>query len=106
MGILSDRVESIANKMRKCLSKQQDVIEIKARKHCRKRRKCWTPAFSPFPTFSKFLFPMIVKKSGLFSKGLLVFLTGTHKVKQLSYGYITKSVQIMFYCMEEINFIS
>ena len=27
------------------------------RKHCRKRRKCWLPAFSPFPTmFSKAAF--------------------------------------------------
>ena len=26
----------------------------KGRKHCGKRRKCWLPAFSPFPTmFSK-----------------------------------------------------
>ena len=28
-------------------------IEIcfeKGRKHCEKRRKCWLPAFSPFPT--------------------------------------------------------
>ena len=33
----------------------------KGRKHCRKRRKCWLPAFSPFPTmFSKgFLYKVI-----------------------------------------------
>ena len=29
----------------------------KGRKHCGKRRKCWLPAFSPFPTmFSKGFF--------------------------------------------------
>ena len=34
----------------------------KARKHCRKRRKCWLPAFSPFPTmFSKCFFFKVVK---------------------------------------------
>ena len=33
----------------------------KSRKHCGKRRKCWLPAFSPFPTmFSKgFLFRVV-----------------------------------------------
>ena len=33
----------------------------KGRKHCGKRRKCWLPAFSPFPTmFSKaFLFRIV-----------------------------------------------
>ena len=34
------------------------------RKHCGKRRKCWLPAFSPFPTmFSKGFFPQCVKSS-------------------------------------------
>ena len=29
-------------------------VSVRARKHCGKRRKCWLPAFSPFPTmFSK-----------------------------------------------------
>ena len=33
----------------------------KIRKHCRKRRKCWWPAFSPFPTvFSKAFFRVVV----------------------------------------------
>ena len=40
-------------------------IEIcfgKGRKHCRKRRKCWLPAFSPFSTmFSKGFFLRVVK---------------------------------------------
>ena len=40
-------------------------IEIyfgKSRKHCGERRKCWLPAFSPFPTvFSKAFFSRGVK---------------------------------------------
>ena len=43
----------------------ESKIEIcfgKSRKHCGKRRKCWLPAFSPFPTnFSKGLFLRVVK---------------------------------------------
>ena len=35
---------------------------VLGRKHCRKRRKCWLPAFSLFPTmFSKGFFPNVVK---------------------------------------------
>ena len=34
----------------------------KGRKHCGKRRNCWLPAFSPFPTmFSKGFFLRVVK---------------------------------------------
>ena len=34
----------------------------KGRKRCGKRRKCWLPTFSPFPTmFSKGFFPRVVK---------------------------------------------
>ena len=34
----------------------------KVGKHCGKRRKCWLPAFSPFPTiFSKRLFVGVVE---------------------------------------------
>ena len=40
----------------------------KSRKLCGKRRKCWLPAFSPFPTvFSKAFF----LKSGWCGKGLM-----------------------------------
>ena len=45
--------------------KLDSKIEIcfgKGRKYCGKRRKCWLPAFSPFPTmFSKALFYRMVK---------------------------------------------
>ena len=37
----------------------------KGRKHYGKRRKCWLPAFSPFPTmFSKGFFSKVVKSQG------------------------------------------
>ena len=40
-------------------------------KHCRKRRKCWLPAFSPFPTMlSKNFSVGGCKKMGLCCKGL------------------------------------
>ena len=45
-------------------------------KHCEKRRKCWLPAFSPFPTmFSKASFFRAVKKSGLCGKVLNLTLS-------------------------------
>ena len=37
------------------------------RKHCGKRRKCWLPAFSPFPTmFSKGVIVRVVKANIFF----------------------------------------
>ena len=64
------QIQSICRRQNDCESK----IEIgvgKDRKHCWKRRKCWLPAFSPFPTmFSKAFFSRGVKKSGLCGKGL------------------------------------
>ena len=41
------------------------------RKHCGKKRKCWLPAFSPFPTmFSKGFFFRVVESGGGGGKGL------------------------------------
>ena len=38
--------KNMTEKLKKCF--------VKVKKHCGKRRKCWLPAFSPFPTmFSK-----------------------------------------------------
>ena len=35
---------------------------VKGKKHYGKRRKCWLPAFSPFPTmFSKAFFLSVIK---------------------------------------------
>ena len=40
----------------------QNLIFLNGRKHCGKRRKCWLPAFSPFPTmFSKAFFHRVIK---------------------------------------------
>ena len=40
------------------------------RKHCEKRRKCWLPAFSPFPTmFSKAVLSRVVKSRDCLVKG-------------------------------------
>ena len=48
-------------------------IEIcfwKSRKHCGERRKCWLPAFSPFPTmFSKALVYRVIKTQDCVVKG-------------------------------------
>ena len=54
------KLKGFADDKKKCDSK----IEIclgKDRKHCGKRRKCWYPAFSPFPImFSKgFLYKLL-----------------------------------------------
>ena len=40
------------------------------RKHCGKRRKCWLPAFSPFPTmFSKGFFFRVIKSRDCLGQG-------------------------------------
>ena len=44
----------------------------KGRKHCGKRRKCWLPAFSPFPTVFSKGFLLKIFKSGLCGKGLSI----------------------------------
>ena len=57
-------------------NKSGSNIEIhlwQGRKHCWKRRKCWLPAFSPFPTmFSKVLLIRGRSKSALCGKQLNV----------------------------------
>ena len=50
------QIESICRWQIKCYSKCWSCLS-KNRNHCGKRRKCWLPAFSSFPTmFSKGLF--------------------------------------------------
>ena len=47
------QIESICRRQNKFYLKIDNHFGI-SRKHCGKRRKCWSPAFSPFPTmFSK-----------------------------------------------------
>ena len=44
-------------KPNKCVPEIQIRLEKDRRKHCWKRRKCWLPVFSPFPTmFSTLLY--------------------------------------------------
>ena len=46
-----------------------EKLDRKSRKHCGKRRKCWLPAFSLFPTmFSKRLHSKGFYNSGLWDK--------------------------------------
>ena len=50
------KTESICRRQNKCNLKTETCFG-KGRKHCGKRRKCWLPGFSPFPTmFSKATF--------------------------------------------------
>ena len=54
------KVKAFADDKRNVIEKLKFVFG-KGRKHCGKRRKCWLPAFSPFPTmFSKgFLYRVV-----------------------------------------------
>ena len=55
------KIESICRQPNNSDSKIK-ICFRKSRKHCGKRRKCWLPAFSPFPTmFSKAFFSRGVK---------------------------------------------
>ena len=47
--ILLFQIESNCRQQHKCGRKIQ-ILFGKGRKHCGKRRKCWSSAFSPFPT--------------------------------------------------------
>ena len=52
---------STCRRQNECNLKTEILLGI-GRKHCGKRRKCWLPEFSPFPTmFSKGFFPRVVK---------------------------------------------
>ena len=49
-------IESISRRQNKC-DRKIKISCGKGKKHRGKRRKCWLPAFSPFPTmFSRLLF--------------------------------------------------
>ena len=55
------QIEGICRRQNKCDSKVE-ICFVKSEKHCGKRRKCWLPAFSSFPTmFSKGLSLVVVK---------------------------------------------
>ena len=47
-----------------------EICPCKRSKHCVKRRKCWLPAFSRFPTMSlKGLFLRVIKSQDCVEKG-------------------------------------
>ena len=55
------KIENICRWHNKCVRKIEIAVG-KGRKHCGKRRKCWLPAFSPFPSmFSKGFLYRVVK---------------------------------------------
>ena len=55
------QIESICRQQNKC-DRKKEICFGKGRKYCGKRRKCWSPPFSPFPTmFSKDFFFKVVK---------------------------------------------
>ena len=57
----SFQTESISRLQHKCNPKTEFCFE-KGRRHCGKKRKCWLPAFSPFPImFAKVFFVRAVK---------------------------------------------
>ena len=53
------QIESICKRQNKC-SWNHDFYLWLGRKHCGKRRKCWLPAFSPFPTMFSIVFKGLV----------------------------------------------
>ena len=56
------QIESICRQQIKC-SWKFEICFGKRRKHCGKRRKCWLPAFFPFPTMFSEGFHLRVVKS-------------------------------------------
>ena len=54
------QIESICRPQIKCDSKTE-ICFGKGRKHCGKKRKCWLPAFSPFPIMFSEGFLRVVK---------------------------------------------
>ena len=64
-----DNIESICRQQIKC-DQINEVYSLNGRKCCGKWRKCWLPAFSPFPTmFSKGFILRVVKTKECVSKG-------------------------------------
>ena len=58
---MTSQNESICRLQNIC-DRKIEICFGKGRKHCGKRRKCWLPAFSPFPTmFLKGFFFNVVK---------------------------------------------
>ena len=58
------QIEGICSRQNKCDWKIE-ILFGKGRKHCGKRRKCWSTAISPFSHngFKRFFFPLLVVNS-------------------------------------------
>ena len=55
------QIESLCRRLMKWKLKAEILFGL-GKKHCGKRRKCWLPAFSPFPTmFSKGFFFRVIR---------------------------------------------
>ena len=66
------QIQSICRRQNKCNLKTE-ILTGMAGKHCGKWRKCWLPAFSPFPTmFSKSLFLRVVNSRDCVVKGKVI----------------------------------
>ena len=61
--IVTQKFEFVLGRVENIVGKGENVGNAgKSKKHCWKKRKCWLPAFSPFPTmFSKGFFLKVVK---------------------------------------------
>ena len=69
------QIQRICRQQNNCKLKTEILFGM-GRKHCGKRRKCWLPAFSPFPTmFSKGFFLGVVKSRDCVVKSEATFFT-------------------------------
>ena len=77
-------IESICRQYDKC-DQKIEICVWKGRKHWGKRRKCWLPAFSPFPTvFSKAFFSRGVKSRDCKVMGSVYVRSSLHACVRLS----------------------
>ena len=80
------QIGSICRQQNKCKRKIENCLK-KGRKHSGKRRKCWLPAFSPFPTmFSKCFFPKVVKSRDMCQMPKFIFLRHLKTLKESMEG--------------------
>ena len=73
------------------------ISNVFKRNYCGKRRKCWLPAFSPFPTMllKDFLFKTVKKKSGLCGKKL------SHSHPFAAAGSLAREIQTLMICCKK-----
>ena len=75
------------------LLKRHKIPFWKGLKHCGERRKCWLPAFSPFPImFSKGIYPHVVISVDPCNE----FDRSEIKTHRLHVSYITSRAYLVF----------